>query len=91
MRYAWDQEHAYFPGPPRPIARLRSLLLARLREWDVASCPRVDHFWANSQFVARRLRRFYGRDAEEQPPPIDLAAFRAGDMLEKRKPVFFML
>lgn len=83
MRYAWDQEHAYFPKRRGPVARLRSLLLSRLREWDVASCPRVDHFWANSRFVARRLRRFYGRDAEVLAPPIDLAAFRP-DMLEKQ-------
>lgn len=90
MRYAWDQEHAYFPGRRGPIARLRSLLLSQLRQWDVASCPRVDHFWANSHFVARRLRRFYGRDAEVLAPPIDLAAFRreipveASPMLEKQ-------
>lgn len=83
MRYAWDQEHAYFPGRRGPLARLRSLLLSRLREWDVASCPRVDHFWANSRFVAHRLRRFYGRDAEVLAPPIDLEVFRL-DMLEKQ-------
>lgn len=83
MRYAWDQEHAYFPQRRGPIARLRSLFLSRLREWDVASCPRVDQFWANSHFVARRLRRYYGREAEVLPPPIDLAAFRP-DMLEKQ-------
>lgn len=76
MRYAWDQEHAYFPGRRGPIARLRSLLLSQLRQWDVASCPRVDHFWANSHFVAQRLRRYYGRDAEVLAPPIDLSAFR---------------
>lgn len=84
MRYAWDQEHAYFPDRRGPLARLRSLLLSRLREWDVASCPRVDHFWANSRFVARRLRRYYGRDAEVLPPPIDLDAFRPV-MLEKQE------
>jgi len=85
MRYAWDQEHAYFPGRGGPIARLRSLLLSGLRQWDVASCPRVDHFWANSRFVARRLERYYGRSAEVVPPPIDLEAFRPTQtMLEKQ-------
>lgn len=83
MRYAWDQEHAYFPRRSGPAARLRSLLLSGLRQWDVASCPRVDHFWANSRFVQRRLARYYGRGAEVVPPPIDLAAFRLS-MLEKQ-------
>lgn len=88
MRYAWDQEHAYFPGRRGPVARLRSLLLSGLRQWDVASCPRVDHFWANSRFVARRLERYYGRAAQVVPPPIDLASFRLSRvksfMLEKQ-------
>jgi glycosyltransferase involved in cell wall biosynthesis len=84
MRYAWDQEHAYFPNRRGPVARLRGMLLSRLRQWDVASCPRVDHFWANSRFVAQRLRRFYGRDAEVLPPPIDTDAFCAS-MLEKQE------
>ncbi len=38
--------------------------------------------------MARRLRRYYGRDAEVLPPPIDLAAFRAGDMLEKQNQAY---
>ena len=84
MRYAWDQEHAYFPHRRGPLARLRGMLLSRLRQWDVASCPRVDHFWANSRFVARRLQRYYGRQAEVLPPPIDLDAFRFS-MLEKQE------
>ena len=83
MRYVWDQEKAYFPNPPRspwqPLALARSLSLSRLRLWDVASTPRVDGFWANSSFVARRIRRYYDRDAEVLAPPVDVDAFRRGD------------
>ena len=35
----------------------------------------MDHFWANSSFVARRLRRYYGRDSEVLHPPVDVAGF----------------
>jgi glycosyltransferase involved in cell wall biosynthesis len=42
----------------------------------VASTPRVDGFWANSSFVARRIRRYYDRDAEVLAPPVDVDAFR---------------
>ena len=75
MRYAWDQEHAYFPRRRGPGARLRALALSRLRTWDAASAPRVDRFVANSRFVAERIRRYYGREAVVLPPPVDTAFF----------------
>jgi len=78
MRYAWDQEEAYF-GPARgPLGRLRAAILARLRRWDVASAPRVHHFLANSRFVAARIRDYYGRSAEVLPPPVDTTYFQPG-------------
>lgn len=75
MRYAWDQEHAYFPRRRGVGARLRGWALTRLRQWDAASTPRVDVFVANSRFVARRIHRYYGRDAEVIPPPVDTEFF----------------
>lgn len=79
MRYAWDQEHTYFPRRRGLVARLRNLALTALRAWDVASAPRVDHFLANSRFVAGRIRRYYGRDAEVLPPPVDVGYFTDDD------------
>ncbi|HUO85981.1 MAG TPA: glycosyltransferase [Thermoanaerobaculia bacterium] len=79
MRYAWDQEHAYFPRRRGIAARLRGLTLAWLRQWDVASAPRVDLFVANSHFVARRITRYYGRDAAVLPPPVDTGFFTPAD------------
>ncbi len=78
MRYAWDQEHAYFPRRTGIVARLRGLALSRLRTWDVASSSRVDAFVANSSFVAERIRRYYGREAEVLAPPVDLDFFTPG-------------
>ncbi|MDP9122668.1 MAG: glycosyltransferase, partial [Acidobacteriota bacterium] len=75
MRYAWDQEHAYFPRRRGPTARLRSLALQALRTWDTASSPRVHRFVANSRFVAARIRTYYGRTAEVVPPPVDVAFY----------------
>ena len=78
MRYAWDQEHVYFPKRRGPAARLRNLALTALRAWDVASLPRVDGFAANSSFVAQRIARYYARPAEVIPPPVDVERFRQG-------------
>ena len=79
MRYAWDQEHAYFPRRTGVVARLRSAALSRLRTWDVASSSRVDRFVANSSFVASRIRRYYDRPAEVVAPPVDTGHFTPGD------------
>ena len=83
MRYAWDQEHAYFPRRDGAAARLRSLALTALRSWDVSSATRVNHFVANSSFVARRIRSYYGRDAEVLHPPVDVEYFTAGPVREE--------
>lgn len=75
MRYAWDQEHAYFPRRRGPAARLRGLALGALRAWDAASAARVDLFVANSRFVASRIERYYRRRAEVIAPPVDVDFF----------------
>jgi glycosyltransferase involved in cell wall biosynthesis len=78
MRYAWDQEHAYFPKRKGLGPRLRSLALSGLRAWDAASASRVNTYVANSSFVARRIRTYYGREAEVAPPPVDVEFFNPG-------------
>src|SRR5436853_32998 len=75
MRYAWDQERAYFPRRTGLAAHLRSAALSSLRTWDAASAARVDLYVANSSFVAERVRRYYGRHAEVAHPPVDVDFF----------------
>jgi len=77
MRYVWDRYDDYFgPGRVRGPARfLIPLVARRLREWDVASAPRVHRFVANSRHVAGRIRSYYGRDATVIPPPVDTDFF----------------
>ena len=83
MRYAWDQQDAYFPDRTSPIGRLRAAILARLRAWDASTAPRVDLFVANSTFVAGRISRYYGRGAEVVHPPVDTGFFTPDDRPRK--------
>jgi glycosyltransferase involved in cell wall biosynthesis len=83
MRYAWDQEHAYFPKRTGAGPRLRSLALTALRAWDVSSAARVHLFVANSRFVARRIETYYGRPAEVLHPPVDVDFFTPGKARER--------
>lgn len=77
-RYAWDLQHSYLRetglarGFKSAIARL---ILHYIRIWDSRTAAGVDVFIANSAFVARRIRKTYGRDAVVVPPPVDLDYF----------------
>ena len=82
MRYAWDQFEAYF-GPERIGVVGHALarpVLAWLARWDRATAGRVDHFVANSGFVAGRIARYYNRRASVLYPPVDVDFFTPGPM-----------
>jgi glycosyltransferase involved in cell wall biosynthesis len=72
MRYAWDLTHHYLQtlGPLQKI--LARAVLHRLRNWDIASLNRVDHFAAISSYIAKRIKKVYGREAEVIYPPVDV-------------------
>jgi glycosyltransferase involved in cell wall biosynthesis len=80
MRYVWDRYDDYFgPGRLGLFGRLVvPAAAAGLRAWDAASAGRVDRFAANSAYVAGRIRRYYGREAEVIPPPVDTDCFTPG-------------
>jgi glycosyltransferase involved in cell wall biosynthesis len=75
MRYIWDQYHEYRRSAGFLARLAMSLFAPALRVWDTASASRVDHFIANSSFVAARIRKFYGRDATVIHPPVATETF----------------
>src|SRR5512136_1050530 len=78
MRYLWDQRAQYLQRVVRPLRPLARAYLEHLRAWDVVSAARVDHFIANSRLVARRIERYWRREAQVIPPPVDTEFFRPG-------------
>lgn len=78
MRYAWDLTFDYLARSRAghgPQGWLTRGLLHQLRQWDVISANRVDHFLANSAHTARRIWRCYRRRAEVLYPPVQLDRF----------------
>ncbi len=74
MRYAWDLREQYLQeaGLDHGIKGwLAGQMLDRLRVWDAQSSKRVDAFMANSQFIADRIERSYGRSSTLIHPPVD--------------------
>jgi len=54
-------------------------LLSGLKRWDLRASKQPDYFIANSQFVADRIKRAYGREATVIPPPIDVSRFQIAE------------
>jgi len=78
IRYAWDLQHQYLHESNLDQG-LKSWLvrwiLYKIRIWDVRTANGVDSFIANSNFIARRIKKVYGRESTVIYPPVDVSAF----------------
>jgi glycosyltransferase involved in cell wall biosynthesis len=72
MRYLYDGFETYQKGMGALTRMLFTATAKRVREWDLRAAERVTHFIANSEYVAGRICRFYGRESVVIHPPIDL-------------------
>jgi glycosyltransferase involved in cell wall biosynthesis len=87
MRYLWDMYHEYFRKSGRITRFFMKRLIPGLRLWDVASANLVDRFITNSNYVAKRIKRYYNRDAEVVFGPAPIERF----LKIERKPEDFYL
>ncbi|EMF03863.1 glycosyltransferase family 4 protein [Serratia marcescens] len=88
IRYAWDLQHQYLREANLMSGikgRLAKWLLHKIRMWDYRTANGVDHFIANSQFIARRIKKVYGREADVIYPPVDVDRF----LLNENKDDFY--
>lgn len=76
MRYLWDHYHDYKSSANLLNRAIMPSAFHRLRQWDVSSANRVDGIVANSSFVARRIRKTWGRTATVVHPPVAIDAFQ---------------
>jgi glycosyltransferase involved in cell wall biosynthesis len=78
MRYLWGMYHDYRESVGAPTRAMMRPFFSYLRQWDVASASRVDHFIANSTTVRRRIAKTYRRSADVIHPPVIVEAFAPG-------------
>lgn len=76
MRYIWDHYHLYRRNAGFLARAVFPFVAHQLRQWDVAAAARVDHFIANSNFVASRIQKYYRRNADVVYPPVDVEKYR---------------
>ena len=75
-RYLWEVIEDY-----KKTSLSTRLLLDRclpaLKRFDFAAAQRVDHFIANSKFVASRISKYYGRESDVVYRPVAVDQFNA--------------
>ena len=86
-RYLWSDTHQYINELRynKWFKKIISLVLTRLRLWDLAASARVDSFIANSETVRRRIAKYYRRDSDIIYPPVETERFQIAD-ISRQKP-----
>ncbi|MDG2423637.1 MAG: glycosyltransferase [Phycisphaerales bacterium] len=78
-RYIWEQTEDYATGSMGRlrVAGLRAVR-SRFQRWDRRTAQRIDRLLANSQHIAQRIERCWGREAKVVYPPVRTEMFTPG-------------
>lgn len=79
IRYAWDLQHQYLQeaGMVKGLKSwLARIILHYIRLWDYRTASGVDYYIANSRFIAKRIKKVYGREAAVIYPPVNIDRFK---------------
>ena len=78
VRYAWDLYFQYLKeskldrGLKGLFARR---VLHKIRNWDFITANRPDYYIANSEYISRRIKKIYNKEAIVIYPPVDVNSF----------------
>lgn len=82
-RVLWDGSHEYLKLHQKNFNWLARKFIPRqlmkMRMWDRAAVDRVDEFLANSNFVAKRIKKYYQRESKVIYPPVETKSFQPID------------
>lgn len=85
IRYAWDMQHQYLKESKLDKGIkgwITKYMLHKIRMWDYRTSNGVDQFIAISNFIARRIKKVYGRDSLIIYPPVNINDFTLVDKKE---------
>ena len=84
-RFAWDLQQQYL-AETGLLTGIKSFLvrsiLHYIRNWDTHSSNGVNLFLTNSNYVGRRIKKIYRRDAATVYPPVDVDSYPVLDVKE---------
>ncbi|MEI6378356.1 MAG: glycosyltransferase [Candidatus Falkowbacteria bacterium] len=83
-RYLWSDTHSYIEELRfnKYFKKLIGMSLNKIRVWDKAAADRVDYFVANSQFIAKRIKKYYRRESVVIYPPVEIEKFTVQEVKE---------
>lgn len=84
MRYAWDLFFDYRKRSGFLTRFFMDRWMTSLRQWDFISAQRIDTITANSYYIARRIKKFWNRDAQVIYSPLNTRRFFP-DFTQERK------
>lgn len=78
LRYGWDLTHHYQKNYPYPwlVRKIMPPFLLYLRIWDRAAAQRPDIILCNSQFVKKRIKKYYHKKPQVVHPPVEISCFK---------------
>ncbi|MDI6734099.1 MAG: glycosyltransferase [Patescibacteria group bacterium] len=77
LRYAWEIDYLKdLPFTPWPLKEAIVKPIANwLKTWDRRASSKINIFVANSEYIAGKIKNYYGREAIVIYPPVDLDLF----------------
>lgn len=85
MRYIWDEAERYFNAAKlnKGIKRIvANQILNYLRKWDYKTAQLPDYLISNSNYIAEKIKRIYGRHSDVIYPPVDVELFQLCEQKE---------
>ncbi|OGM98116.1 MAG: hypothetical protein A2735_00190 [Candidatus Yanofskybacteria bacterium RIFCSPHIGHO2_01_FULL_41_21] len=97
-RFLWDNSQKFNKdfGFPFLIRFASQPLISYLRMWDRSASDRIDEFWRISDFVGKRIQKYYHQTSRLIYPPVDISKFTislpSGDLYDNLQfePYFLM-
>lgn len=73
-RYLWEPD--LDPRSDRGfLSGLRKRTAHKLRIWDKVASDRPDYYFANSKYISKRIKKYYGRESTVIYPPVNVDRF----------------
>lgn len=80
MRYAWDLFFEYQKRSNAVTRHFMNKWMSSIRLWDYVSSQRIDVLVANSHYIARRIKKYWNRDAQVIYSPVNIRRFYPADV-----------
>ena len=83
MRRVWSHDdYVARERMGRAGRTLLPMMLWPLKKWDLRASQQPNYYIANSQTVAGRIKKIYGREAHVIPPPIEVNRFHMSNEID---------